>query len=64
MGVGLVCTMKKILLLKDITSAILLAATIAHAQSYPSKPIRFIVPFPPGGGNDKVIKSAKIEIGD
>ena len=29
-----------------------LAASVAHAQPYPSKAIRFILPFPPGGGTD------------
>ncbi|HEV7819556.1 MAG TPA: tripartite tricarboxylate transporter substrate-binding protein, partial [Burkholderiales bacterium] len=33
------------------------ASTSAIAQGYPSKPIRYIVPFPPGGGQDLVVRA-------
>ena len=35
-------------------AAIPALASIAHAQSYPSRPITLIVPFPPGGSTDVV----------
>jgi tripartite-type tricarboxylate transporter receptor subunit TctC len=34
------------------TLALVAAASAGHAQSYPSRPIKFIAPFPPGGSSD------------
>lgn len=31
---------------------LLVGASVAHAQSYPAKPIRWLVPYPAGGGSD------------
>lgn len=36
------------------TIAVLGTAQVAHAQSFPERPVRFIIPFAPGGGADIV----------
>src|SRR5258705_13237234 len=39
-------------------------AAVAHAQApdYPAKPIRLIIPFPPGGSNDVVGRSIAAQL--
>ncbi|HYK15497.1 MAG TPA: tripartite tricarboxylate transporter substrate-binding protein, partial [Burkholderiales bacterium] len=36
----------------------------AFAQNYPSKPIRFILPFPPGGGTDTLARIVGQRLGE
>ncbi len=44
--------------------ALSLAFAAAHAQAYPSKPIRIIVPFPAGGAVDQLARVLARQLGD
>jgi len=46
--------MKLHLLMLKTVGALLALTAIAAAQDYPTKPVRVIIPFPPGGINDAV----------
>jgi len=41
-----------------------LGAAFAHAQAYPAKPVRLIIPFPPGGSNDVVGRVIAAQLGE
>ncbi len=53
--------------MRNIALCIALSAAlggVACAQDYPSKPIRFILPFPPGGGTDTLARIVGQKLGE
>ena len=47
-----------------VAAASIIAVSYAYAQQYPIKPVRMIVPFPPGGGVDAVARSIAQRLSD
>ncbi len=47
-----------------LCTCIALASGIANAQGYPTKPVRMIVPFPPGAGVDIVTRVVTPKLGE
>jgi tripartite-type tricarboxylate transporter receptor subunit TctC len=41
-----------------------LAGSLAWAQEWPAKPVRFIVPYPPGGGTDIIARIVQSRLGE
>ena len=53
---------KRVAVLSALACA--LGATTAQAQQYPSKPIRYISPYPAGGGNDTILRILADKVGE
>ena len=51
-------------MIRMLVALLAVAAVVApaHAQTYPAKPVRLIVPFPPGGGTDFVSRLVATEL--
>lgn len=49
---------------KFISMVLLAASSVAFAQDWPNKPIRVVVPYPPGGGVDFVSRTVSQRLGE
>jgi tripartite-type tricarboxylate transporter receptor subunit TctC len=49
---------------KFISIALLAASSVTFAQDWPNKPIRVVVPYPPGGGVDFVSRTVSQRLGE
>src|SRR5437016_10019514 len=44
------------------TAIVVAIASAAAAQSYPSRPVTMVVPFPPGGNTDLMARALQVEL--
>lgn len=56
--------LRKIVASSTLTLCVIFAVAPAQSQTWPSKPIRFIVPFPPGGGTDVTARVVAPKLGE
>jgi tripartite-type tricarboxylate transporter receptor subunit TctC len=49
---------------RGIVALMLFAAAGVHAQTYPSRPLRMIIPFPAGGGSDAIGRTLAPKLGE
>ncbi len=47
-----------------LTTLMGVCATVAYSQTYPVKPVRLIVPFPPGGGTEPIARLLSAKFSD
>ena len=47
-----------------LAGALLLLAVVAHAQGYPNRAVRIVVPFPPGGTSDILARTIGARLSD
>ena len=56
--------MQKIRLLPLVIAGMLVALVTSASAQYPTKPVRLIIPFPPGGSNDVVGRLIATQLGE
>src|SRR2546421_7207575 len=54
----------RVLLALLFALAVFPTQVLAQAQAYPAKPVRLIIPFPPGGSNDLVGRGIAAQLGE